>query len=87
MYKEGLKNKKRDTEGYDHSLDNCTFTPQLYYSSIQPGGNINDFLERQQFYKELKKEREVSIFYLTIIFRRENYLNQQTKLIVHLLHK
>lgn len=53
------KNKKRDNEGYDYTLDNCTFSPQLYYSSIQPGGNINDFLERQQVYNEIKKERQV----------------------------
>jgi hypothetical protein len=29
----------------------------LYYSSIQGGGNIDDFLERQKIYDEIKRER------------------------------
>lgn len=44
-------------EHYDSQLDECTFSPQLYYSTIQPSGNINDFLERQKIYDEMKKDK------------------------------
>jgi hypothetical protein len=42
-------------------LEECTFSPNLNYSSLQPGRNINDFLERQKIYEELKKEKQEAI--------------------------
>jgi hypothetical protein len=37
--------------------DECTFTPQLCYSIAFANGNIDDFLERQKIYNEIKKDR------------------------------
>ena len=37
--------------------DECTFTPQLCYSTAFANGNIDDFLERQKIYNEIKKDR------------------------------
>jgi len=57
LYREGInkaKNKKTSNELDD---EECTFTPQICYSTTQPGGNIDDFLERQKIYDEIKKER------------------------------
>lgn len=58
LYKEALnKNNQRGRDILDSELEQCTFSPNLYYSTTQPGGNIDDFLERQKIYEELKKER------------------------------
>ena len=38
-------------------LEECTFIPQLCYSSTNANGNIDDFLERQKFYNEIRKDR------------------------------
>jgi hypothetical protein len=38
-------------------LNECTFSPQLCYSSTLGGGNIDHFLERQKIYEDIKKER------------------------------
>jgi len=58
LYRDGL-NKNRQKLNSDNLLDDeeCTFSPQLFYSTTQPGGNIDDFLERQKIYDEIKKER------------------------------
>ena len=59
LYREGVnKTKKRNIN--KNNLDDeqeCTFSPQLFYSTTQPSGNIDDFLERQKIYSEIKKER------------------------------
>jgi hypothetical protein len=54
LYRQRIKNLKQ--QDLDIDLQECTFTPQLYYTSLQ-GGNIDDFLERQKIYDEIKKER------------------------------
>lgn len=56
LYREGTK-KIKNKDMIDTDLEQCTFSPQLYYSTTTPGGNIDDFLERQKIYEEIKKER------------------------------
>jgi hypothetical protein len=57
LYRQGIKNLKKENYEYEPDLQECTFTPNLVYSSIQGGGNIDDFLERQKIYDEIKRER------------------------------
>jgi hypothetical protein len=57
LYREAIDNKKKKKEFQDSELEQCTFSPNLYYSTTQVGGNIDDFLERQKIYEEIKKER------------------------------
>jgi hypothetical protein len=49
-------NKRREISGND-GIDECTFSPQLCYSTTYANGNIDDFLERQKIYNELRKDR------------------------------
>ena len=37
-----------------NDINECTFTPQLCYSTTYANGNIDDFLERQKIYDEIK---------------------------------
>jgi len=55
LYKKSLQQRRQHS--FDAELENCTFSPNLGYSTIQTGGNIDDFLERQKIYEEIKKER------------------------------
>ena len=57
LYKEGVKKLRERQDENFNDLDECTFSPQLCYSTTQPGGNIDDFLERQKIYDEIKKDR------------------------------
>lgn len=57
LYREGLQNNKIKNNINPLEDDECTFSPNLFYSTITPGGNIDDFLERQKIYEEIKKER------------------------------
>ena len=59
LYRNAL-NKNTDRRGREMGntdSEECTFAPHLCYSTMQTGGNIDDFLERQKIYDELKKER------------------------------
>jgi len=49
-----LRNKREHSA---NEIDECTFTPQLCYSTTYANGNIDDFLERQKIYDEIKKDR------------------------------
>lgn len=40
-----------------NEAEECTFSPQLCYSTTYANGNIDDFLERQKIYDEIKKDR------------------------------
>jgi len=57
LYREGINQKQRNRSFVDNEHEICTFSPNLFYSTTQPGGNIDDFLERQKIYEEIKKER------------------------------
>jgi hypothetical protein len=57
LYKEGVDKMNRNKNHIDNELEQCTFSPNLCYSTTQAGGNIDDFLERQKIYEEIKKER------------------------------
>jgi hypothetical protein len=55
LYRQGLTRRRgRSIENEEDK--ECTFAPNLCYSTIN-GGNIDDFLERQKLYEDLKKER------------------------------
>ena len=47
-------NKKKNIIN-DSEMQECTFSPQLFYSTTN--GNIDDFLERQKIYDDIRKER------------------------------
>lgn len=56
LYKENIRNEKH--KHGNPQMEECTFTPKLYYDTYDnDGGNIDDFLERQKVYEQLKKER------------------------------
>jgi hypothetical protein len=58
LYREGIKkmrNRQENQPGVD--LEECTFSPQLCYSTTHAAGNIDDFLERQKIYDEIRKDR------------------------------
>lgn len=57
LYQEGVKKMRGRNDNPASELDECTFTPQLCYSTGYETGNIDDFLERQKIYDELKKDR------------------------------
>jgi hypothetical protein len=54
LYRQAIKKQKNKIP--DAELNECTFSPQLCYSSTL-GGNIDDFLERQKIYDDIKKDR------------------------------
>ncbi len=56
LYREGLKKIRGRTDN-PTDLNECTFSPQLCYSTTQANGNIDDFLERQKIYQEIRKDR------------------------------
>ena len=63
LYKENIKNEKQNYKNKE--MEECTFIPQCnnlgtYYTNdeiYQNYGNIDDFLERQKIYDEIKKDR------------------------------
>ena len=63
LYKENIKNEKHNYRNKE--MEECTFLPQCnnlgtYYNNdelYQNFGNIDDFLERQKIYDEIKKDR------------------------------
>jgi hypothetical protein len=55
LYRQGLTRCRGRSIGNEEDKE-CTFAPNLCYSTIN-GGNIEDFLERQKLYEDLKKER------------------------------
>ena len=63
LYKENIKNEKHNYRNKE--MEECTFIPQCnnlgtYYTNdeiYQNYGNIDDFLERQKIYDEIKKDR------------------------------
>ena len=65
LYRENTKNENENRSYINKELDECTFTPNICSKSVLgPGetyegdpGNINDFLERQKIYDEIKKDR------------------------------
>lgn len=61
LYKIGVeKRNKRYPSLNERDLKECTFAPQLIYlnSDSYIEGNINDFLERQKLYEDLKHQRK-----------------------------
>lgn len=81
LYHEGIHNQKRGRTFIDPELEECTFSPQIYFST-QMGGNIEDFLERQKIYNEIKKERlerklSRSIDHTTYTFKPEINLTSE----------
>lgn len=57
LYREGLKKLRGRSDNPATELEECTFSPQLCYSTTQANGNIDDFLERQKIYEEIRKDR------------------------------
>jgi len=57
LYREGMRKLRGRTENPGADLEECTFSPQLCYSTTNANGNIDDFLERQKVYDEIRKDR------------------------------
>lgn len=65
LYRENTKNETENRSYINKELDECTFTPNICSKSMLGSGeiyegdpgNINDFLERQKIYDEIKKDR------------------------------
>jgi len=57
LYQEGLKKQRGRNSNPEIELEECTFSPQLCYSTTHANGNIDDFLERQKIYEEIRKDR------------------------------
>lgn len=62
LYNENLRDEKYEKEKYlSNQLDQCTFSPQIGTSQnndfLDGAGNIDDFLERQKVYEQIKRDR------------------------------
>lgn len=60
LYEEAKQRRHNSKNNRQNIEENsCTFKPQLFYSTLNPegNGNIDDFLNRQKLYEDLKKER------------------------------